>query len=421
MYGERDTSLCDSTAPTYRTAQEASRELSYDYQALTRVLNANRRLVLPDGVEARHIRTMQSSAIAERIKADSKGVWRLYAKLHPGAEFGRGNPIPWRPEDLLRLRAELGVGFYAPANAATFIVSVANQKGGVGKTTTATTRACEAAWYGLRVLLIDLDPQGSATTCFLIVASDGTLLDPSVIRPPSIEALRAAYMDESNSESLLEMAVATHWKLIDLVPSSPSIAELELELTEEANGPAANSAEAMLARIKRKLDAIDTSKYDLIIIDTPPSIGTLQGIVSSVSHGMVIPVPLRNLDLEALRVYAMANTQRLSNLTGIAGPWFVRYLTTMRTNRSISEDRIEAMIQETTLAQKWLPVAIPRSETIHRAAGRAPGVYEVQTGHSKVRQAADDMRTTFGVAYKDVIGLVEQGYINKVTKIREAK
>lgn len=153
------------------------------------------------------------------------------------------------------------------------IFAITNQKGGVGKTTTAVNLAAALAGLGWQVLLVDIDPQANATASFGLQRPDpdrtvyGLLLNPSLPAP------------------IVEAAA-----LIDLVPSSPDLAGAELELVQAPDRE---------LRLKRGLGAIGGG-YDVTLIDCPPSLGllTLNALVAA--EGAVVPIQCEYLALEGL-------------------------------------------------------------------------------------------------------------------------
>ncbi len=154
------------------------------------------------------------------------------------------------------------------------IVSVVNQKGGVGKTTTSMNLAAYLAHCGKYVLLVDLDPQGNASSGF---GHDITAL------PGTYEAL-------SDIEKTKHYIVSTAHAGLSILPGSANLAGAQVELVNEFNR-------------ERKLEqALLTVRndYDYIIIDNPPSLGllTINGLVASDS--VLVPVQAEYYALEGL-------------------------------------------------------------------------------------------------------------------------
>ncbi len=156
------------------------------------------------------------------------------------------------------------------------IYTLANQKGGVGKTTTAINLGAYLAYYGQRVLLIDLDPQANATSCLKI--------DKNTVRGGTYEVLISS-LPAANF-------ILYNPKLkLSILPSTPGLAGAEVELVNEL---------AREVRLKKALSAL-IERYDYILIDCPPSLGllTLNGLVAA-QDGLIIPVQCEYLALEGL-------------------------------------------------------------------------------------------------------------------------
>lgn len=158
----------------------------------------------------------------------------------------------------------------------TRIYTLVNQKGGVGKTTTAINLGAYLANLGQRVLVVDLDPQANATSCLGV--------DKSNVVGGTYEAL----IDGAPASSF----VLLNEKLkLSLLPSSPALAGAEVELVDEL---------ARETRLKRALDPL-IGRYDYILIDCPPSLGllTVNGLVAA-RDGVIVPVQCEYLALEGL-------------------------------------------------------------------------------------------------------------------------
>jgi len=155
------------------------------------------------------------------------------------------------------------------------ILTIANQKGGVGKTTTAVNLAASLAAAERRTLLVDVDPQGNA----------GSAL--GVRRDDSEQSLYEVLVD---GLPLREAVRKTELKFLDLAPASQHLVGAELELA---------GVEGREYRLKRAVDAI-ADEYEYVIIDCPPSLGllTLNGLVAA--RGVVIPLQCEYYALEGL-------------------------------------------------------------------------------------------------------------------------
>ena len=155
------------------------------------------------------------------------------------------------------------------------IISFTNQKGGVGKTTSAVNIAATVASLDKKVLLVDFDPQGNASTGV-------GFMDRS--------SLKSTYDIIANNLPVEEAILKTEFKNLDLIPSAIDLAGAELEIADIP------SRERLL---KRALAAVE-DKYDYIFIDCPPTLGLLTINALVASEGLIIPVQCEFYALEGL-------------------------------------------------------------------------------------------------------------------------
>jgi len=157
-----------------------------------------------------------------------------------------------------------------------YIYTLVNQKGGVGKTTTAINLGAYLAYYGQRVLLVDIDPQANASACLGV--------DKNTIRGGTYESLWS-------TGSAASYILHNPRLKLSLLPASPSLAGAEVELVNEL---------ARETYLSKALEPV-IDRYDYILIDCPPSLGllTVNGLVAA-RDGVIIPVQCEYLPLEGL-------------------------------------------------------------------------------------------------------------------------
>lgn len=163
------------------------------------------------------------------------------------------------------------------------IVTVFNQKGGVGKTTTVVNLAATLGYKGYKTLLIDVDPQGNATS--------GVGIDKSEIEYSTYDML----LGEVTARSIL---TETEFKNLSILPASIDLAGAEIELSDKENRN----------RILKKAIATLVVEYDYIIIDCPPSLGILSINALVAADTLIVPLQCEYYALEGLS--QLVNTVR---------------------------------------------------------------------------------------------------------------
>lgn len=161
------------------------------------------------------------------------------------------------------------------------IIAFVNQKGGVGKTTSSINLAASLGLLGKKTLLVDLDPQGNATTGVGIVKS---------------EVKDSVYELLTEKSDVKEVIVKTKFKNLYTIPASINLAGIDMELMEISRN---NKDFVAQLQLKKALDQV-SEVFDYIILDCPPSLGLITTNALAASNSVIIPVQCEFFALEGI-------------------------------------------------------------------------------------------------------------------------
>lgn len=356
------------------------------------MMNAVRGALLAPGNKksAPHFNITELAALCEADR--SQIVYRSSkGDLPAGTINTSGNRRSFTLEESMPWIREFRAPKLRPDGAHAVCISVANFKGGVGKTTTTMTLAQGLALKGHKVLVLDCDPQGSLTTLF------GILPDTEVDETQTI--LPVCLGQES---SIAPAVQSTYWPGLDLVCAAPLLFAAEFGLParqmREDDFEFWNVLNQALGDVR--------DQYDVIIIDTPPALSYVTINALMASDGILMPLPPNALDAASAAQFWRLFSDLAGQLVEQRGVTknfdFVRVLLT----RVDSQDSTTATIRDwinKTYEGKVLPAEIPKTTVASSSSAEFGTVYDVgkYEGNQKTYKRARD-------AYERVAELMEE-------------
>lgn len=227
------------------------------------------------------------------------------------------------------------------------IFCIANQKGGVGKTTTAVNLAAALQMIGQRVLLVDLDPQGNATM--------GSGIDKRAIK-------HSVYQVLLELAGLDEVKITSPTGKYDVLPANRELAAVEIELV---------NLERRESRLKQVLRSV-SDDYDFVLVDCPPSLSMLSINGFCAANGVIIPMQCEYYALEGLA--DLVNTIKKIHANLNRDLKIIGLLRVMVDNRSTLSQQVSAQLEQ-RFGDKVFRTSVPRNVRLAEAPSHGmPGV-----------------------------------------------
>jgi len=235
-----------------------------------------------------------------------------------------------------------------------FIVAIANQKGGVGKTTTAINLSAALVEQGARVLLVDLDPQGNASTGLGLSPTDRTATSYDLL----MEEMPAA-----------EILVETKTPGLFLCPATADLASADIDLV-------ANEKRSHLLHDALREPGLERFNFDFVLIDCPPSLSLLTVNALVASHAILVPLQTEFFALEGLSQLMLTIRQ----IRKIANPMLriEGVVLTMHDSRNRLSQQVESDARR-TLGELVFDTVIPRNVRVGEAPSYSMPVLSYDT------------------------------------------
>lgn len=239
------------------------------------------------------------------------------------------------------------------------VIAIVNQKGGVGKTTTSINLSASLGILNKKVLLVDLDPQGNATT--------GVGIDKGDIASSVYEVL-------TKKEQINNSIITTKSKNLDILPAYLNLAGVDMELIElERRAKEYGEHFNRVTRLKEEIDKVK-GRYDFVIIDCPPSLGILTTNALASADSVLIPVQCEYFALEG--IMQLINTIMLAQRKVNPNLDIEGVLLTMFSNTNLGIEVIESI--KSFFKERVYDTIIPRLVRLAEAPSHGKPILEYE-------------------------------------------
>ena len=320
----------------------------------------------------------------------------------PAPEVGEnGRRLGYTLSDINRARDHFKTRLVRGEDEAPVRIAFANFKGGSCKTTSAVHAAQYLAQAGLRVLLVDCDPQGSATAT-LGYYPDGDI-DPEDTLLPYLEGERVS----------LEYAVRkTYWDSLDLVPANLYLFDAEYRIAAEAS--------TALERLRVGLEGIEGS-YDVIVMDPPPALGMLSLSVMHAANALIITTPAGTYDIFSTRSFAdmLVDIAETLERKGVRVDYkFVKLMVTRLDENSESQTALVSILPD-FLGPGVMNQMVRKSAALDRAGLHGRTIYEM-TADKMPRRTWNRALNHFDRANEEILNMIRRTWPSHKRTLRDS-
>lgn len=281
------------------------------------------------------------------------------------------------------------------------VLAIANFKGGSAKTTTTVHLAHFLALHGYRVLCIDLDPQASLSAMF------GAQPEIDV---GENETIYAALRYDEHRRNVRDVIRHSYFPGIDIVPGNIEVMEYEHETPRVlARGGSANGA-IFFERLRLAIDEVEAD-YDIVLLDTPPSLGFLTLGAIYAATGMIVTVHPAMLDVASMSQFLLMMGDLVTVIKDAGATIeqdFFRYLITRHNPNDQPQTEITAMLRHLFGSDVLVPTVI-ESTAVEAASLAKRSIYELepgQIGRDTFRRARESM----DVVNNRLVGLIQKSW-----------